>query len=325
MIRIVLPDESSSDATFYLAVEEWVAKNLPEGKYFFAWQVAPSVICGRHQHIPSEVNLDFARENGIMVVRRKSGGGSVYADSSNIMFSYITGSNAVQVSFDDYTSMICGILSSLGLRADPTGRNDIAIDGRKVAGNAFLKLPGRSIVHGTMLYDADVEIMSKVLTPSRAKKESKGVVSVQSRVTTLKNEGIELDIPSFIAYAMDYLCREGKYEVSAADLAEIEDIRQSYQTLLPCTEEKAKEEIYIEGVGQIAVRLDTDEQGLISSAVLSGDFFPLIDAQKALNDALVGRRLCRQEIREALKELSTEKIIAGLTPEIAEKLLMPNN
>ena len=77
MKRIVLPQHIGYRLPFYLATEEWVAYNLPADDYFFLWRVHPTVICGRNQDIPKEVNLQYCAGHGIEVIRRKSGGGCV--------------------------------------------------------------------------------------------------------------------------------------------------------------------------------------------------------------------------------------------------------
>ena len=92
MIHVKLPDElarAPRRLPFYLAMEEHLARNF-SGEYFFMWQVAPTVIFGRNQIIDAEVNLDYCRREGIDTCRRKSGGGCVFADMNNIMFSHIT-------------------------------------------------------------------------------------------------------------------------------------------------------------------------------------------------------------------------------------------
>ena len=326
MKRIVIPPQRADiPLPFYLSVEEWVAKNMPEGEYFFAWQVNPTVICGRHQDIPVEVNLDFAEKNGIFVCRRKSGGGSVYADRSNVMFSYITPSDAVQTTFGRYTSMIVDMLGSLGIEAESTGRNDISIHGRKVAGNAFLKLPGRSIVHGTMLYDADFETMAGVLTPSRAKTLSKGVVSVPSRVTTLREEGLAIGCADFMEYAAAFLCNDGEYCLTDADISEIHEIMKTYRwenDFIPSGGKSTP--LYIEGVGEMCIDFIEASDGRICGVNIRGDFFSIKDFGKALNDTLIGKPCRRKEIEEALISIPVETMVVGLTH---EKLftLLPNN
>ena len=76
MKNIVLPDKNERSLAFYLAMEEYVAKHV-EGEAVFVWRVAPTVIIGRNQDLEAEVNLDYCRNHGVKVVRRKSGGGCV--------------------------------------------------------------------------------------------------------------------------------------------------------------------------------------------------------------------------------------------------------
>lgn len=145
-------------------MEEWAARSLPAAEYFFSWRVEPTVICGRNQEIDKEVDLDYCRREGIDVVRRRSGGGCVFADMDNFMFSYICPGDEITVTFARYTTMIADALCKLGLDARATGRNDIVIGERKVSGNAFYHLPGRCIAHGTMLYDFNPAMMSRAIT-----------------------------------------------------------------------------------------------------------------------------------------------------------------
>lgn len=87
------------------------------------------------------------------------------------------------------------------------------IDGRKVSANAFYHIPGRSIVHGTMLFDVDAATMSRAITPSRAKLESKRVQSVPARITCLRAEGIDMDVDAFGRYAIGRICGDNTYQV----------------------------------------------------------------------------------------------------------------
>ncbi|MFA7076240.1 MAG: hypothetical protein WC152_06175, partial [Candidatus Izemoplasmatales bacterium] len=88
MKYIAYPFTETKRLSFYLATEEYLARKFPDGEYFFMWQVKPTVIFGRNQLIDNEVNLKYVRDNNIEFYRRKSGGGCVYADFSNIMFSF---------------------------------------------------------------------------------------------------------------------------------------------------------------------------------------------------------------------------------------------
>lgn len=228
MIHVTMPDTADRRLSFFLAAEEWIARSLPAGEYFFAWRVGPTVICGRNQDVKTEVDLDFCREHGIDVVRRRSGGGAVFADKSNVMFSYISPTDDMNAAFAHYSSMMAEALQSLGFDAIPSGRNDIEIGGRKVAGNACRKHHGCSIVHGTMLYDTDIELMSGALTPSRAKLESHRVQSVPARITTLCSIKPELTVDALIGRITATLC-DSQLTLVPAVLPEIENGEQIYR------------------------------------------------------------------------------------------------
>ena len=229
MIHISLPKSDTRRLSFYLAMEEFVARNINQDEdCFFMWQVEPSVIFGRNQLIENEVNMAYCRENDIKTYRRKSGGGCVYADMSNIMFSYITRSENVSLTFDRYINMVAEMLRGLNVPAEATGRNDIMIEGRKVSGNAFYHIPHHSIVHGTMLYDTNMKNMVATLTPSDEKLISKGVKSVRQRIALLKDY-IDLSLEEFKQYTIDHLCNS-ETMLSASDVREIEEIEKEYLT-----------------------------------------------------------------------------------------------
>lgn len=202
MDLVVINDPRPRRLAFYLAEEEYLAKAYPDRDFFFAWQVNPSVIVSRNQLLEKEIDTDFCRRNGVDIIRRKSGGGAVVADMNNIMFSYVTSSDDVRTTFGEYTSMVAGALRQLGLDASDNSRNDILIGSRKVSGNAYYHLPGRSIVHGTMLYDCDPALMAGTLRPSQTKLASHGVNSTRSRVTTIREHLPGLSISDFLSHML---------------------------------------------------------------------------------------------------------------------------
>lgn len=227
MTYLSLPFEENRRLSFYLAMEEYAARQLNEGDdLFFLWQVQPSVIFGRNQVIENEVNLDYCREHGIQFFRRKSGGGCVYADMSNVMMSYITRSDEVQTTFARYMEMVCQMLRELGFEATSTQNNDVLIGDRKVSGNAFYHIPGHSIVHGTMLFDTDMEHMLHAITPSQTKLDKHGVESVRQRITLLK-EHTDITIEDFKRFAIQHLCDQ-ELQLTYTDIKAIEAIEEDY-------------------------------------------------------------------------------------------------
>lgn len=226
MTHVRLPGDDQRPLPFYLALEEYVARRMPAGDYLLLWQVAPTVIFGRNQHLESEVDVDYCRRHDIAVYRRKSGGGCVYADQSNLMLSFVTPTEDVGFAFNRYVNMLLLVLRKLGIEAVGTRHNDVLIGDRKVSGTACYKLPNRSIVHGTLLYDTNMEHMLHAITPSAEKLQSKGIQSVRQRITLLKDY-TQLTIDEVKALIRDTLC-SGERILTVDDVHAIEEIEKDY-------------------------------------------------------------------------------------------------
>ena len=246
MKHIVLPDEKERSLAFFLAMEEFVARKI-EGEAFFVWRVAPTVIFGRNQVLENEVNLEYCKAKGVSIVQRKSGGGCVYSDKGNIMISYVSERGVVSEVFDRYLSNLTECLRGLGLDAEKSGRNDILIGGRKVSGNAFHQLPDRSIVHGTLLYDTDLDALESAIRPPVEKLERHGVASVRQRVVNIAelfaqnvmsaqtDSNVQVvkyhpalkSVEDLEKYIVDYFT-DGEIHLSTEDVAEIEEMAEPY-------------------------------------------------------------------------------------------------
>lgn len=183
MKHIALPKGQS--LAWYLDEEIRLAKDVQED-IFFCWWVSPTVIYGRHQDVNAEVNLDYCRARDIKVVQRKSGGGCVYADEGNLMISFISPDTHSELVFERYLHMVAEVLCSLGLSAVTTEHNDILVGDRKVSGTACYALPNATIVHGTLLYDVNLEALEKAITPNAAKLQKHAVQSVRQRVLNIR-------------------------------------------------------------------------------------------------------------------------------------------
>ena len=242
-ILIHLP--SGKRLVWYLAAEEYFAKNIQTlqqgfGKgaenakdicgLFFTWIVTPTVIFGRHQVMQNEVNVAFCQTNGIAMYRRKSGGGCVYADEGNLMISYISSSPHSEQVFQEYLDHMSKCLRSMGYNAVKSTHNDIMVGEHKVSGNACFALPQATIVHGTLLYDVNFEMLQQAITPSQEKLAKHGVQSVRQRVKNLKNIANILDWQSTQALAQkikEFWCNQ-TYIPTEKDIQEIDKIEQEY-------------------------------------------------------------------------------------------------
>ena len=321
MIYVSLPDNEVRRLSFYLALEEYVARHLPSADYFFMWQVEPSVIFGRNQLIENEVNLDFCRSHHIQMYRRKSGGGCVYADMKNIMFSYVTADDQVGFTFNRYMSMVVLMLQRLGIDASGTGRNDVMIGKKKVSGTAFYKIPGRSIVHGTMLYDTDMVNMVGAITPSNAKLLSKGIASVRQRIALLKDY-TALSIDEFKEHVRKSLCDE-EFQLTEDDVRSVEEMEQEYLSDDFIYGKNPQYTIVkqrrIEHVGDFEARI-TLKNGIIQRVNLMGDFLLVGDLDKGLLDKLRGLPLTQEALRRRLPD-RIDDIVMNLMTEDFVRLL----
>jgi len=317
MLYVGLPDQTIRKLSFYLSMEEFIARGLPAGEYFFMWQVNPTVIFGRNQLMENEVNLEYIRTHGIEYYRRKSGGGCVYADFSNIMFSYITPDFNVNFTFDRYLQRVALNLRNLGVAASASGRNDILVDGKKVSGNAFYRVAGKSIVHGTMLFDTDLENLVRSITPSNEKLVSKGVESVRKRVTNLK-EYLDMDIETFKCRMREMMC-DGEITLTADQIASIEEIEKGYLSETWILGNNPQYTLVKKGycdAGELEIRMEI-KRNTIKSVNFLGDYF-LTGEIDRLIDALTGVPFEPEAVKAALAPLPLGEFILNLN---AEQLL----
>lgn len=230
MKHIVLPEERNRRLVFYLAMEEFVARNIKD-EAFFLWSVDPTVIIGRNQVLEAEVNMAYCLGHGVQVYRRKSGGGCVYADRGNLMISVVTGVCGAETAFESYLRRLNGFLSGLGFDSSLSGRNDILVEGRKVSGNALQLLPDKSIVHGTLLYDTDLDALECAIRPPVEKLARHGIMSVRQRVANLTEfpagqSGIN-GMDGLMDCLADYF-GSGTVMLSGEDVRKIEEIEAGY-------------------------------------------------------------------------------------------------
>ena len=322
MTYITLPEEQQHRLSFYLAMEEYVAREMDVDDGFFMWQVNPTVIFGRNQLIENEVNIDYCRQHHIETYRRKSGGGCVYADLGNVMFSYVTKDENVTLTFNRYINLLVLLLYRMGIEAKATGRNDVLIDGRKVSGNAFYHIPGKSIVHGTMLYDTNMSHMVGSITPSDAKLVSKGVKSVRQHIALLKDY-TTMSLKEFMAFARQNLC-DSEICLSHEAVARIVEMEQEYLSEAFIYGHNPSYTLTrhrrIEGVGDFEVRMQL-KNGVIKAIDIMGDFFLTGDIEQGILSHLRGCRLQREALEEALP-LQTGDIILHLRkPDLINVLL----
>lgn len=186
MIYLV-DNRNETDPHINLAIEEFCLRHVsPTRSYIIAYVNRPSVIVGRHQNILQEVDLRFTEQERISVVRRISGGGAVYHDFGNLNYCFINTYDRRSMANVHLTiSPVRMALKELGVSANFNPKNDLFVDGRKISGNAQFSNTKRILVHGTLLFDSNLDYLKGALNPHSDHITSVARKSVASEVTNI--------------------------------------------------------------------------------------------------------------------------------------------
>jgi len=226
-----------TDPAFNLALEEFVLRQMDtERDYLLLYRNEPSVIVGRNQNVLEEVHDSYIREKGIPILRRLSGGGTVYHDPQNLNFSFVTRYEPSRLhNFRFFNTPVVRILRNLGVPAEMNDRNDILAGGRKISGSAQFSSKGRMFSHGTLLFNSELEELDRVLSVRMKHIRSKSHKSVRSTVANI-SEFLDrpMSVHAFREFLLQGLIRDGlvgsQHTLSDSDLEKISKIRESRYT-----------------------------------------------------------------------------------------------
>ncbi|MDC0535321.1 lipoate--protein ligase [Francisellaceae bacterium] len=179
-----------TDPYINLGIENWIFKNLVDNEpILFLWQSSPAIIIGRAQNPWLECNLSETTKDNIPIVRRQSGGGTVFHDLGNINFTFLMPNQLYDKK--KHLQVIVKALESLDIKAEINDRNDIITNVNnypfKLSGSAYRETKHTSFHHGTLLIASDLNSLEKYLHHKIDKNiNAKGVSSVRSKVTSIE-------------------------------------------------------------------------------------------------------------------------------------------
>ena len=183
MIQI---ETTSHDPFFNQAFEDYVFRTYREGDVLLLWRNRPAVVVGCYQNICREVHMRALLDRGIPVVRRMSGGGTVYHDLGNLNYTLISDQTG-PLDYDRCLEPVIRALNALGVPAQKNRTCDIAVDGKKISGSAQKIAGGRVLHHGTLLFDSDLSLLDEITTGRKNDAFcSKGTESAICTVTNLR-------------------------------------------------------------------------------------------------------------------------------------------
>ncbi len=324
-------ESKSNDPSYNIAFEEYAFTEIAKrDDVFILWINEPCIVVGKNQNTAQEINQKYCDENGIKIVRRISGGGAVYHDLNNLNYTIISNEKSkVNFDFKSLSQPVINTLKTMDVASEFTGRNDLVIDGQKFCGNAQHIKGNRVMHHGCILYDVDLGVLSKALTVSQDKIESKGKKSVVSRVTNikphLKDNTLTID---------DFKNRLKDYMNSVYDMTEYELTEEEEKAVLEIKARRNDSWDWVYGKnpeftmkrerrfpsGGVEANLLVRENH-IEQVKFYGDFFGVKDVDE-LAEKLVGIKYDRDSIKSAIMEIDIDSYFMGVTlDEIIELLV----
>ncbi len=316
-------ENNSCDPYFNFATEYYIMHEKDTTDDFFMfWRTTPTLMIGRNQNTSAEINEEHVKEKNINVVRRISGGGTIYTDLNGWQFSFITkGADSKKIEFETFTKPILNALNDLGVPAEFNNRNDLLIRGKKFSGNAQCSIETCKLHHGSLLFDTDISELVRSLTVADDKLIAKGIKSVRQRVTNIKEHmqdspNKDLDSLGFRDLMLEYLQKDmdGKYDLTDDELKRINEIADDFRSWEwnygnSPEFERVKSNRF--AGGKLEVHLNVDK-GRIKNCKMYGDFFTTGDVS-VLESALVGCMHKEDEVRKALSTVGGENFFYMIT------------
>lgn len=314
--KIIYIDNTSLDPCFSFALEYYLTteKIFPDSTVAMLWRTFPTLMVGKYQNTLAEINKSYAEEKEIQIIRRMSGGGTIYTDLGGWQFSFITKNEGKSIGFEEYTGFMIRTLSRLGVKAEYNGRNDLVIEGKKFSGNAQYIHNGYTVHHGSLLYATDIEEMVKSTSVNEYKIVSKGIQSVRERVTNISDHLAEpmtaLDFKK--AMVEGFLEKQGAvYELKPQDIRRCQQLAsekfRSWEHNYGREPQFNLVKIgHFEG-GNMEFRLEV-KKGRITDAGVFGDFFGSLEPEK-IAQALIGCRYKKEDIGQAVEKLGLEETL----------------
>lgn len=298
----------STDPYFNLAWEEYIFKHVACNEdILLLWQNDKSVIVGRNQVVFGEVNVTYCELHDIPIIRRISGGGTVYHDLGNLNFSVITSKYQDVISnYPYFTQKVVSYLNTLGVNVAFSGKSDIVIDKQKISGNAQMYHQKKVLHHGTILFDTDLKMLNQVIKKKSVEIMSNGIDSNRTDVTNIKYHlKNEMSLEAFKDGLLTYWLNQSDIladiiDLSQQDLDEIERLKSSKYLSWAWNYGESPNFEIIKIVNHQNVRIKV-KSGLIQNLSLS------TSNDEVTFDSIKGTRYEKNAFEAALNKLNKEE------------------
>lgn len=210
-----------------LALEDHFLRGGADLPVLFFYVNRPSVVMGRFQNPWLETNLNYLVENDIWLVRRQSGGGSVFHDEGNLNFSFIVPDAMIERR--KHAELLQAAFKKAEIELEISPRHDLWLDGKKISGSAFKQTKNGSFHHGTFLVSSDLDKLEESLKHTIVPKNTKSIASVRSKVITLNERYPGVEIKDVIELVSHYF-HTVPFEIDGS-LLSLPEVQESFRNL----------------------------------------------------------------------------------------------
>jgi len=291
----------------------------------------PSAIVGKYQDIEAALRLDRCKDRGIEYNRRSTGGGTVIMGPEVVALGL--GINIDQPGlkkgiggiFESLSTILITALQDLGIKVGFRPRNDLEVDGKKIAGlSATLETEKAILFHASLLVDFDIPLMLDIMNQPALKLYDKGYNCFSQRITTIKEQlGYDIDMATVIgaiekAFSQKFSVSFEKDEPDTWEKKSIKDLINNRYTnpdwIFSHKHPRSKM-----GIGEFKTPGGLLEIYLslagstIEHIIITGDFFSTTKDINLLESALKWTSAKREKIEEHLSEVWKEDMIHGVT------------
>lgn len=344
------PIDPLETQTIYDMVAQAITEDEAENTLIICWPSDPLVSLGYFQEAEKDIDLEYCRENDVLVVRRVIGGGGVYLDEGQLFYQIIgrvdspTTPKSIDAYYRKFLDAPVQTYRNLGIDAEFRPVNDIQVSGKKISGNGAGDVGDARILTGNLIFDFDFDSMVHVLRVPSEKFRDKIFKSLKERMTTIEGElgalpdrnTVKEDLLRLYEKTLDIDLERG--DLSSWERNKMKELRDKYlsrdwlfwrkgrkfdvahQVKISATASVGTANFKAEG-GLIRVTAEVVE-GTIEEIVVSGDFFMIPSLGiELVEGALTGVRAEKEEILRRIEQLYSDKGLQspGVRPEdIAE-------
>ncbi len=152
----------------------------------------PYVCIGFHRDLEQEVNVEYCSSNNIPIIRRETGGGTVYLDDDQLFTQWIFGPKQLPVKIDTrfqlFIKPLVETYKFFGINAHFHPPNDVHVGNKKIVGTGAAAIGNAEVVTGNFLFDFDCHTMAKVLNLPDESFRGNVLESLQKYMTSIKRE-----------------------------------------------------------------------------------------------------------------------------------------